>query len=147
MKDKIEKILLENNAQFEFILLPEELASDVKVHMKFHGNSIDYAMPNIVFKTNKGFKVVQRRGDTKIDSKKLKKLAGVSDLRVATEDELKELGLTPGIIPPLGIDAKFYMDEKIFENDFIYSGTGDKLFAIKLNPKDLKKINKPVIGD
>src|SRR5258708_15654197 len=147
MKDKIEKILLENKIQFEFIPLPEELASDVKVHMKFHGNSMDRAMPNIVFKTNKGFIVAQRRGDTKIDSKKLKKLAGVSDLRVATEEELKDLNLAPGIVPPTGIDATYFMDNKIFEKDFVYSGTGDKLFAIKLNPIDLKEINKSTVGD
>ncbi len=147
MKDKIEKLLKEANIKFEFIKLPEDLALDVESHMKFHGHPMRYAMPNIVFKTEKGFIVAQRRSDTKVDSKKLKKLAGVHDLRIANEDELKCLGLIPGIVPPVGFDVRFFMDQRIFENKFVFTGTGDKLYALKLNPRDIEKVNKPIIGN
>ncbi len=147
MKDKLEKLLKEQSINFELIPLPVDLAPDVEAHMKFHSHPVKYAMPNIVFKTEKGLIVAQRRGDSRMDSKKLKKLAGVKDLRIATEDELKSLGLTPGIVPPAGFDAKFFMDQKITGNEFVFTGTGDKLFAIKINPKDLQKINNAVVGD
>lgn len=147
MKDKIEKLLKDAGVKFEFIPLAPDLPLDVESHMKFHGHSMNFAMPNIVFKTEKGFIVAQRRGDSKLDSKKLKKLAGVKDLRIATEEELKGLGLRPGIVPPTGFDAKFFMDQKIFENKFVFTGTGHNLFALKLNPRDVQKINSPVVGD
>lgn len=147
MKDKIEKLLKEAKIDFKLIPLPADLAPDVESHMKFHGYPLKYAMPNIVFKTEKGFVVAQRRGDTKLDSKKLKKLVGVKDLRVATEDELKILGLAPGIVPPIGFDARFFMDQRIFENEFVFTGTGHKLFALKLSPRDVQKINNPIVGD
>lgn len=147
MKNKIEKVLKDANIKFEFVSLSVDLAPDVESHMKFHGYPMRYAMPNIVFKTEKGFVVVQRCGDTKLDSKKIKKVLGVHDLRVASKEELENLGLEPGIVPPTGFDAKFLMDKNVLENELVFTGTGDKLYTIKLTPKDLQEINNPIIGD
>lgn len=133
--------------KYEFIQLPEDIAMDIRVHMKFHGQDLRQAMPNIVFKTEKGLIVAQRRGDTQIDNKKLKALAGVKRLSMASEDDLKSLGLEPGIVPPIGYEIPIYMDKRILENDEIYTGTGDRMYALKMDPKNLVKINSPIVGD
>ena len=147
LMSKIKDQLGKAGVKFELIPLPEELAVDVISHMKFHGKDLKFAMPNIVLKTEKGFVVVQRRGDTQIDNKKLKKLLGVQRLSLANKEELEKYGLEPGIVPPLGYDIPIFIDKKVLENNEIYTGTGDKLFAIKLNPNDLIKVNKAQIGD
>ena len=71
MKEKIEKLLKDADISYQFILLPEDIAMDIDVHMKFHGKNLKQAMTNMVFKTKKGLVVAQRRGDTNIDNKKL----------------------------------------------------------------------------
>lgn len=143
IKDKLDK----SGIRYELIRLPADIAIDVGVHMKFHGKNIRHAMPNIVLKTEKGLVVVQRRGDTRIDNKKLKKLLDQQRLSLANEDDLKKLGLEPGIVPPLGYDIPIYMDKKVLENNEIYTGTGDRLFALKLNPHDLVKMNNAMVED
>lgn len=147
MKEKIEKILQAAGVSYEFIPLPKDIAMDIDVHMKFHEKNLNQAMPNMVFKTEKGLVVAQRRGDSAIDSKKLRKLLGVERLSLASKEDLDVLGLTPGLVPPLGYDLQFYMDRKVLENEEVYTGSGDALFALRINPKDLVQLNKAVVGD
>lgn len=142
------KAKLENSGvEYKLIPLPEDISDDIKVHMRFHGGDLSLAMPNIVFRTEKGLIVAQRRGDTQIDNKKLKKLLGVQKLSLANAEDLKKFNLEPGIVPPLGYNIPIYMDQRVLENDEIYTGTGDKLFAIKLNPHDLIRVSKSTVGD
>lgn len=147
LMSKIKAKLDQSGIKHELISLPEDLPIDVESHMKFHGQDMRYAMPNMVFKTDKGLVVVQRRGDTQIDNKKLRNLLGVYSLVLASGEDLENIGLQPGIVPPLGYDIPIYMDQKVLENDKVYTGTGDRLFSIKLNPHDLIKVNKAKIAD
>src|SRR3972149_8784727 len=102
MKDKIEKILKDENVPFEFIPLPEGLPPDVPSHMKFYGDTMQHALATMIYKTEKGFVAVSRRGDTKVNSKKLREYLGIKRLSLATKEDMKGLGLTPGLVPPLG---------------------------------------------
>lgn len=147
MKNKIEEILKQAGVAHEFILMPESIADDIKVHMKFHGQNVSFAMVNIVFKTEKGFIVAQRRGDTQIDNKKLKKLAGVQRLSLATEEDMESLGLQPGTVPPFGYEVKLFLDKKVLSNKQIYTGTGDKRYGLKMSPNDMLDINNATVGD
>ncbi len=147
LSTKVKLKLEEAGVDYELINMPEELPLSVEAYMKFHEKGVRYAITNMVFKTEKGLVVVQRRGDTQIDSKKLKKLLKVQRLGLANEEDLKTLGLKPGLVPPLGYDAPIYIDQKVLENSEIYTGTGDKLFDIKLDPKELIKVSQAVVGD
>lgn len=143
---KIKEQLEQSGIQHEFIRMPDDISLDVESHMKFHGREMKYAMPNMVFKTEKGLIVAERRADTQIDNNKLKKLLGVQRLSLASKKELEQNGLKPGIVPPLGYEIPIYMDERVLENDEIYTGTGEKFYTLKLNPKDLIKVNGATLG-
>src|SRR3989344_1276759 len=151
MKDKkmiqVEEQLQKLGIQYEFIALPEDLPIDVASHMQFHRKPVGFAVANIVYRTEKGFIVAQKRADTEIDSEKLKKLIGVTKLSFANKQDLEALGLRAGLVPPIGYDVIFYMDKKVLENKEVYTGSGDALFDLKINPKDLIKVNKATIGD
>ena len=147
MKDKIEKILKDENVPFEFIPLPEDLPMDVPSHMKFYGDTMQHALATMIYKTEKGFLAVSRRGDTKINSKKLREYLGIKRLSLATEEEMRSLGLTSGLVPPLGYSIPMYLDQKLLEVDYFFDGTGHKLFGLKMGIKDLLKVNKATVGD
>lgn len=147
LMSKIKNQLDQAGIKYEFTKLPDDISMEVSVHMKFHDKGLKLAMTNIVLKTEKGLVVIQKRGDSQIDNKKLKKLLGVQRLSLANKEELEKHGLQPGIVPPLGYEIPIYMDKKVLENDEIYTGTGDRLFTIKLNPNELIKITNPNMGD
>lgn len=147
LMDKVKKILDKTGIKYEFTKLPDDISMEVDVHMKFHGKELNFAMTNMVLKTEKGLVVIQKRGDTQIDNKKLKKLLGVQRLSLANKQDLEKYGLSPGIVPPLGYDLPIYMDKKVLENNEVYTGTGHRLFTLKLNPNELIKITNPTVGD
>ena len=131
----------------EVIRLPDDLPLDVKSHIQFHGISMSEAIPTLVFKTENGFIVVQKRADTKINSGKLKKLANVKSLNFASPEDLKQLQAEAGIVPLTGLDLPYYTDQLVLENDNVYGGSGSKYYALKMNSKDLVKVNQPIIGE
>lgn len=147
MKDKIEKILRNARVPFEFIPLPEDLPVDVPSHMKFYGDTMEHALATMIYKTEKGFVAVSRRGDTKVNSKKLRESLGIKRLSLATEEDMNELGLTPGLVPPLGHLFPMYADKKLLDVDYFYDGTGHKLFGLKMKVQDLLKVNKAEVGN
>lgn len=146
-KKLVTEILTSKNIRHEFIPLPEDLSLDVASHVKFHKISTKDAMPTMIFKTEKGLIAAQKRADTKIDNKKLKKLADVQSLRIANEEELSSVGLQSGMVPPLGFDMPFFLDKRVLENEVVYTGSGERLFALKINPHDLQKANQATVAD
>jgi len=147
MKDKIEKLLKDAGVAYEFIPLPEDLPMDVPSHMNFYKDTLEHALATMIYKTEKGFIAVSRRGDTKVNSKKLRKFLGIKRLSLATEEEMKSLGLTPGLVPPLGHSIPLYFDQKLKDIDYFFDGTGHKLFGLKMRVDDLLKVDKATIGD
>ncbi len=147
LMDQIKAQLDGANISYEFTKLPDDISLAIEDHMKFHGKEVKFAMANIVLKTEKGLVVVQKRGDSQIDNKKLKKLLGVQRLSLANREDLAKYGLEPGIVPPLGYQLPIYMDKKVLEMDQIYTGTGHRLFTLKINPHDLVSLTNPTVGD
>ena len=146
LKDRIEKELKEAGANYQVIPLPKNLPIDIESHMKFHGKSMKYALATMVYKTEKGFVATQRRGDTKVSSKKLRELLNVKRLRLADEDEIKSLGFTSGLVPPLALGIPLYIDQQITQLDEIYGGLGHPEYAFKANVNDLIKASSGKIG-
>ena len=60
---------------------------------------------------------------------------------------MAELGLTPGIVPPLGLAIPHYMDKGLLEVDYFYDGTGHKLFGLKMGTADLLKVSGATVGN
>ena len=72
MKQKIEELLKQARVDYKLIPLPEDLPPDVPSHMKFYGDTMQHALATMIYKTEKGFVAVSRRGDTKVSSRKLR---------------------------------------------------------------------------
>lgn len=147
MKEKVLKLLEEAHVKYELIKLPEGISLDVADHMKFHGRPMKFAHATMIYSTEKGFVAVQRRGDTKVNSKKLREFLGIKRLRLATSEELEKMGLQPGLVPPVGLEMPVYADNKMLELDEIYTGAADNEYGMHTTPKDLFRVNQAVMGD
>jgi tryptophanyl-tRNA synthetase len=147
MKEKVLKLLDDAHVKYELIKLPENISLDVVDHMKFHSRPMKYALATMIYKTEQGFVAVQRRGDTKVSSKKLRAFLGARRLSLATMDELVQMGYEIGMVPPVGFEVPLYADLKMLEIDEIYCGAGDNEYGMLTSPKELFKVSKPVVCD
>ena len=98
----------------------------------------------LVYKVDDGYIAIIRRDDCKINLKKLKKIIGGNILEMATDEEFTKLtGLEPGaariFIPQV---IKTYIDEKIFEKEYVQAGSGSFTVSIQYKTSELLKLHR-----
>ncbi|MBI3577329.1 tryptophan--tRNA ligase [Candidatus Gottesmanbacteria bacterium] len=147
LKDIIEQKLKDAGVGYRFIPLPEDLPPDIPSHAAFHGIKLANAMATILYRTEKGIIGATKRSDTQIDEEKLKKFAGVSQLLFASKEDLKKLGTEVGLVPYLGLNIRYFVDQKVLEIDQAYGTGGIKTMGMAMNSADLMKVNKGTVGD
>lgn len=147
MKKRVLELLDSFGVKYELIKLPDNISLDVTEHMKFHGRPMKSALATMIYSTEKGFVAVQRRGDTKISSKKLRDYLGVKRLSLATKEELAQMGFQIGLVPPVGLEVPLYADQKMLEIEEIYTGAADNEYGMLTSPKELFKVSKPTMCD
>ncbi|MDO8571785.1 MAG: tryptophan--tRNA ligase [bacterium] len=147
LKQKIEERLQKAGVEYRLIPLPENIPLDIASHVQFHKIQMKDAVATLIYHTEKGLIAVQRRADTKTDEKKLREVAGIQELHFATEEDLRFLSTTPGIVPLTGLDIPFFTDKKVLELPKAYCGAGVNTLAVTLTPQDLIKVNNATVGD
>ncbi len=108
---------------------------------KYLGYGMDDAGSVLVMKADEKYIAIMRRGDTKLDNEKVKKLLSITSLKMASEEEFEKItravvGAGPVYMPGINL----YIDKKIFEKEYINAGSGSLLVTIRYKTKDLKKI-------
>lgn len=67
----------------------------------------------------------------------------VEDIRKATPDEiLEKTGYKCGGVPALGYEAKYLINPKVMEIDYVYTGGSSEYSLLKIFTKDIQKLNK-----
>lgn len=146
LKPVIEEKLKSAGADYYFTLLPESLPPDVASHAAYLKISMRQALATLLYRTEKGIIAVQRGADRKIDEAKLRKLAGVKTLAMAKKEDLDGLGVMPGLVPLTGMAVPYFMDQNMMGIDFVYGGSGAREFNLRINPKDLQRINSATVS-
>jgi len=87
-------------------------------------------------------------GNDRIDFEKVSKKFNCSRLRLATPEEVKqEIDLEIGAVCPLFLGLSMLVDRRIFNREKINFGSGNHLFGIEINPKDILKCADAKISD
>ncbi len=90
-------------------------------------------------------------GDKRFDSAKARTALGVTDIRFATEDEVRDItdGVEPGGVPPFGTlwNLPVYCDRFLFNNDEIIFNAGDRAVSIALSAEDWKRVVHPIVAE
>ncbi|MCL4364240.1 tryptophan--tRNA ligase [Patescibacteria group bacterium] len=129
------------------ILEHPELVS-VEDVQKYLGFGLDEALATLIMKTEKGFVALIKRGDSSLESKKVKKALGIESLRMATDEEFKKLtGVVPGAAHILHKVERTLIDERVFEKTKINGGSGSLLYTFRYEVQDLKKIPNSQVAD
>ncbi len=87
--------------------------------------------------------------DLKVDTKKVKALYSIKDLRMATPEEVKKVsGVEIGAVPPFGnlFRIPVYMDEGLRRSENIVFNAGLHTKSIRMKESDFETLVKPVVG-
>lgn len=111
------------------------------------GLTLADGLATMIMKAADSFIVVIRRCDMRLSSKKVKKLVG-SKLRIASPEEFTQItGLPIGTARVYVPGLPTYLDENLFQKDYLTSGSGSFTCSIRVKSEDLKKLpNSQVVA-
>lgn len=137
-----------NKLEIEHTILEHPPLTQIEDVQKHLGFSLVDAGAMIIMKAGDSFAAVMRRGDCKLDFKKIKKVLKVTNLRVATSEEFEEITHVPqGAAHVLYPQLKTLIDKKIFETEYINAGTGSLTCTFRYKTSDLKKLPTAEVVD
>ncbi len=102
-------------------------------------------LKSILLRVNRGeyFALALMSGVNMVDTKKIKKLMGVSHLSFASADEVLEWsGFRPGGVPPVGYPAQpqTLLDEDLFQYGTVWAAAGTDHDFFPVSPQKLLEI-------
>ncbi|MFH2020684.1 MAG: YbaK/EbsC family protein [archaeon] len=102
---------------------------------------------NVCFMDDEGIIVAIVKGEDRADMKKISGLCG-SDVRIATPDEILRLTkFKVGGVPSFGYHARFFIDKKVMDREYIITGGGSDRSLVRISPANLQKANQGRIED
>ena len=148
-----DKKVLEYSEQLKKLGIRHEILEHpplVKVEevQKYLRSTIREAGATILMNADNKYIAVVRRGDCKLNFNKIKKILKISNLRVATDDEFKNITKVP-----IGAAQLYYsqiptlIDSKIFELEYVNAGSGSLSYTFRYKTSDLKKLPHIQIAD
>ncbi len=145
--EEIIKLLKQHAVQYE-VLSHDPVYTSAQA-ATIRGMELHAGAKSLLLKTPDGFVLAILPGDAKLDSKKLKKVLGVKDLRFAKPEEVKEqMGCEIGACYPIASIANLraVMDPSLGENEIIFFNPGVHDRSIKMKFSDYVSISKPQIA-
>ncbi|OGJ20850.1 hypothetical protein A3K73_07310 [Candidatus Pacearchaeota archaeon RBG_13_36_9] len=142
MELKSTKILEEKGISYRLIKLSKKGVSFEDV-IKYAEDEVnpDEICKTIIVKDKKGNKYAFfLKGDKKVDFSKAKGIIGSKISIVSYEDLVKETGTEPGAVCPFLLKMPLFVDKGVFGLQKINFGSGDHLYGLEIDSKDLKKI-------
>jgi len=147
---KIIELLKKNNIQFEH-QHHEAIPKDSLGASKVRGLNPDSGAKALVLQGKSGkFYQAIISGNLRLDFKKLKKITNEKNISMASPDDVFRLtNCIVGTVPPLGVlfDITVFVDEKLVAREWVVFSAGTSTDSIKINPKNLVKINNATVDN
>jgi len=112
------------------------------------GESLQSGAKALILKVDGGFAMFVLPGDRRMNSKRIKRTAGVKSIRFATPEEVETLtGLTIGSIPPFGslFGMRTFCDPSLGENEQINFNAGEHTVSIRMRYVDYVSVESPKV--
>ncbi|MFZ2152600.1 MAG: tryptophan--tRNA ligase [Microgenomates group bacterium] len=149
----IEPIVLQNNQTLaklgiEYTNLEHPPIKEIFDCMRFLGLPISEGFSTLIMKADDRYVAIIRRDDCKLDLNKACKVIGCSKLNLASPDEFEALTHLPsGAAFVVNSGIKTYLDQKLFDKEYLIGGSGSLSVSNKYRSVDLKKIPDSIIVD
>jgi len=140
---ELEQFLEEQAADYEIIQHPKSIKSRVDALCYF---KLEEMAPTLIIKTDIGFYAVILSGiSDNIDFELIRKMLNCQEATMATKEEMiTQIGMKPGEVALVGHNLPCLIDEKIHLVEYIFGGTGNARYTLKIRPIDLERVNQVV---
>ena len=107
------------------------------------GTSVDNLVKNICLIGSEGETIIAVvNGRDRASTSQISKSLSIPRPRIATPEEILErTGYSCGGTPSFGYKARFLIDPKVMEKEFIYTSGGSEISLMKISTKELQKVN------
>jgi len=86
------------------------------------------------------------KGEDRASTSRVAKILNTGTVRIATPDEVFEkTGYPCGGTPSFGYPARFMLDPKVMEMEFVYMGGGSETSLVKIKPSEIIRGNRAEI--
>lgn len=146
---KLKRFLDENKINYQ-VAAHSEVYTAQEIAAALHVPGKELAKV-VMVKAGEGFVMAVLPASWRVDMAKLKDALGKKDVRLATEEEFKNLfpECEPGAMPPFGnlYNLDVYEDKALAEDEEIFFQAGNHIESVKMKHKDYEKLVKPKIAD
>jgi Cys-tRNA(Pro)/Cys-tRNA(Cys) deacylase len=143
--ENLQALLKERNVPFE--LIDHDVAiRTAQEGAAYFGINVGQTAPTLILKTDKGFFALIMSGDRgHIDFEEVASILGCKKLKLAGAREVKKVtGFSVGSISMVGHNLPCIIDKRLLQYSHIYGGSGKETCTLKVNPNELKKLNRVV---
>lgn len=142
VEEKLKEYMKDNNIQAEHLHF-EKSCHSVEEAAKATNASLQDFVKNVCMVDSKGnFIVAIVKGEDRASTERVSKTLNIERPSLATEKEiLEKTGYPCGGTPSFGFDAKFLIDLKVMEKDFVYTGGGSENSLVRISTKVLQNAN------
>lgn len=140
---KLETLLENHQADFSIIRNQTPIYS-VKDANKYY--NIDQTVPVLIITTERGpYALLISGASFPIDFDVIMKSLKCKKAKLLPRQQMiNVIGYEAGNVPLVGLNLPCLMDKKLLDYSFVYGGIGDVNFTLKINPKDLARINNTI---
>lgn len=140
---ELDQFLSKQGADFEILHHEKPIKSRYDALNYFR---LEEMAPTLIVRTEKGmFAIIISGAREKVDFAVIARQMNCSEMHLASKDEVLEVvGMKPGEVALVGHDLPCIFDQQLFQNEYLYGGTGDACHTLKIKPTDLLKISKVV---
>ena len=138
---ELDKLPPEEEKPLEKVYTPN--VSSVEDVANFLNTDVKKIVKTLIYILSDGRKVaVLIRGDRELNETKLINYFNVLDCRLATSEELKEMGIVEGFVGPIGLNLPIYADISVKDlNNFVVGANEKDYHYINVNiPRDFEPI-------
>ena len=139
----IETLLKTSGADFEIIQNDKPIYSvnDAKGYYEMCQTA-----PVLIVSTEKGYFALIMAGDRgRVDFELVKKALQCEKVKLASKKEVLETtGYEVGNVSLVGHRLQCILDTRLLLQPYVYGGAGDANFTLKINPRDIEKVNQIV---
>lgn len=140
----LKELLSHQKAEFEILQHDKSIKSKKDALGYF---KMEETVPTLIVQTERGYYALIVSGERhKIDFEQIKAQLGCQQFSLADKAEIKEkFNLEAGQVPLIGHKLPCIVDTMILKHSFVYGGTGDWYYTLKIRPQDLISANMVVL--
>ncbi len=144
---KVLKKILEKSKYTYEVIHHEKNIHSAQDGSEYFGIEVGQTAPTLILKTDKGFFALVISGNVgKVDFDKIAYILNCTKVKMASQKEVKKVtGFEVGNVPMVGLPIPYAIDKQLFKYDFIYGGSGQSTFTLKIEPQALNELNHVIV--